>query len=243
MTSKLSTLGFRKADPTVRKRLVVSVEAMEKQGKSHFSLTAPGPIALFDFDTGLEGVIHKFAKEKDIYVSDYRRLGNVLKPEEYLAMWERFKREYVACIQEGPVRTIIMDTATEVWELLRLARFGKLTQVMPYHYGPVNAEFRELIRLGYGSDKNLILLHKMKPEYVNDKSTGKYVRSGFGDTGFMVQVNIRLYRDSDNIFIMWIKDSRQNPDIAGIEIPISNVLGFPLLGTMVLPETQEKDWL
>ena len=72
---------------------------------------------------------------------------------------------YQWALAEPAVRTISVDTATELWELLRMARFGKLTQVMPYQYGPVNAEFRSLIRMAYASDKNLILLHKMRKVY------------------------------------------------------------------------------
>ena len=161
--SKLSGTGFKEADPSIKKRLLVAVEALEKEGKTHFALTAPGPIAVFDFDTGMEGVVHKFARQKKIYVSDYRRLGNVMTntPDNWILLWEKFKREYIATMEAPEIRTVVMDTATEVWELLRMARFGKLTQVMPYHYGPVNAEYRELLRKAYSTEKNLILLHKM----------------------------------------------------------------------------------
>lgn len=242
--SKLSGTGFKEADPSIKKRLLVAVEALEKEGKTHFALTAPGPIAVFDFDTGMEGVVHKFARQKKIYVSDYRRLGNVMTntPDNWILLWEKFKREYIATMEAPEIRTVVMDTATEVWELLRMARFGKLTQVMPYHYGPVNAEYRELLRKAYSTEKNLILLHKMKDEYVNDKRTGSLKRSGFSDTGYMVQVNVRMWRDEDSLFHLFVKDCRQNPDVAGMDL-VNDMANFQTLATLVFPETTEKDWV
>ena len=237
-------VGFKEADPSIVKRLLVAVESLEKEGKTHFALTAPSPIAVFDFDTGMEGVVGKFTKTKKIYVSDYRRLGDAMtnKVENWAIMWEKFKREYIAALEEPTIQTVVMDTATEVWELLRMARFGKLTQVMPYQYGPVNAEYRELLRKAYSGNKNLILLHKMKDEYVKDQRTGNLKRSGFGDTGYMVQVNLRMWRDEDNHFHMFVKDCRQNPDVAGLDL-MDDAATFPMLANCIFPETTEKEWV
>jgi hypothetical protein len=85
---------------------------------------------------------------------------------------------------------------------------------MPYQYGPVNDEYRNLVREAYKYDKNLILLHKMRPVYINDKRTGKYERSGFSDTGFLVQVNAEIqYEDGE--FFLTIVDCRHDPSLNG----------------------------
>lgn len=213
------------------RRLIMAVSGREKHGKTHFALTAPSPVAYFDTDVGTEGVIEKFvASGKVIYHNDYNyhALGDIrqsgpVNPEPYIKMWEGMKNDYVA-VMDSKVRTVVFDTSTEVWELMRLARFGKLSQVLPHHYGPVNAEFRGLLRLAYMADKNLILLHKMKQEYINEKRTGRYERAGFGDTGFMVQVNIKCWRrlaegDSGRLlFGLTVEDCRQNADAAGLEL-------------------------
>ena len=49
--------GFTRANSVVRRRLILSIEALEGAGKTRFTLTAPGPIAFLNFDYGLEGVI------------------------------------------------------------------------------------------------------------------------------------------------------------------------------------------
>lgn len=230
MTTDLSGSAFSRADGTVQKRLIISIEGPEKSGKTHFALTAPPPIALIDFDTGLEGVIHKF-HNKEVYVSEYR-LGLSLTPDAYLPTWEKVKKDYGMALSSKSIRTIIVDTATELWELCRLRHFGKLDKIMPHHYSAPNAEYRELIRVAYNSNKNVILLHKVKSEYVNDRNTGKLIRAGFGDTGFLVQANLRTARDIENGFTVYIRDCRQNPDLAGMDL-LGGMNDFPTLVSLV----------
>ena len=242
MTVLLPNTNFKKADDSVKHRLIASISAVEKQGKTHFALTAPGPIALFDFDNGLEGVLHKFSKKKEIMVSEYK-IGNAQTQETYIPVWDRFKREFLATMRPGNgVRTVIVDTATEAWELIRLARFGKLDQVLPRYYGPLNAEFKELIRIAYTSDKNLLLLHKMKAEYINDKSTGKMTRAGWGDTGYFVQVNLELWRDPDDGFTALVRDCRQNSELLDLQL-VGDMNSFPSLAMLVFPDSKEGEWL
>jgi hypothetical protein len=209
--------GFTRASDStgVKSRLIVSVSGMEKQGKTHFALTAPDPMALFDMDMGLEGVVQKFSK-KTIWTADYKIIPN--DPNSWEVTWEKLRSSYKQVLTNQAIRTVVVDTATEQWELLRLARFGKLTQVMPHNYGPVNAEYREMIRQAYLSDKNLVLIHKMKNEYLNDKRTGRKERAGFADTAFLVQMNVEVWRDADGVFGLTIVDSRQNPDLCGMEL-------------------------
>ena len=52
--------GFAPIKKLDRTRLIVSVEGLEKRGKTHFAMTAPPPIAYFDMDIGAEGVVNKF---------------------------------------------------------------------------------------------------------------------------------------------------------------------------------------
>lgn len=250
MTTKQSMekLGLMRATGGVKRRIILSVEAREKRGKSNFALTAPDPHVLFDFDTGLEGVLEKFTSTKEIYVGDYRRdKGLVLTPPQWQAQFLKFKSEYVGALGNPSIRTITWDTATETWELLRMYKFGKLTQVMPTQYGPVNDEYRELIRLAFGSDKNLILLHKMKEEYVASKAnpaianrTGGYIRAGFNDTPYLVQMNLLLDRNEEG-FTCKILDCRQNPTLTGM-ILTNDDINFQMIGTLVFPETSEDDW-
>jgi len=241
-------MGFEKANNKVTRRLIVGVEAKEKCGKTNFMLSAPGPLAVFDFNKGLEGVVGKFVDEKDIYVKDYTKTGEAGTQKEWEKKWKSYAEEYRAVLKDAYIRTIGVDTSTEAWELARLAAFGQTTKVLPRYYGPVNEEFRNLIYAAYQSGKNVILNHMMKEEYVASKAntdisnrTGRYIRRGFADSAYMVQVNIKLYKDEDG-FAMEILDCRQNADIIGLVLNNEDI-NFRMLGTLVFPDTDESDWV
>lgn len=233
--------GMSKPKLTVSKRVVMSLEGMDKTGKTHFALTAPGPIALFNFDIGLEGVIHKFA-DKEILTSDvqFARTGDA---DAWVQTWEDFKRMFTEAIRHPDVRTVVIDNGTEMWELLRLARLGKLTQVMPHKYTELNTEFRELMRREvFESNKNVIFIHKVKQQWVNDKFTGKYERAGFKDIGYLVQLNALSWWDEDEQeFCLTVMNSRHDPELIGEELR-GPMLNFPTLATMIFPGTRTKDW-
>jgi hypothetical protein len=213
---------FKKYDEVSRKRLIVSVEGLHANGKTNFALTAPGPIGILNFDDGLEGVVEKFQDKKDIFVFNFQIPQSLALPgtavgdtlaDRAKKVWEDFVITYRECLQR--MRSVVIDTNSEAWELVRIARLGKLASVLPHQYVAVNAEFRELLRLGYRHDANVILLHKLKKHYENEKFTGNYERAGFGDTDFVVQNSFRCSKDPKaegyNKFNLKISKCRQNP--------------------------------
>lgn len=254
-TNLYTSAGFSRANSKVAKRLIMAVDGPEKSGKSNIALSAPEPIAVINTDIGLDGVVQKWQEDKEIWVMDVDINLQDLKtltPKDAAAeadkAWKRVLKAYRDTL--GQARTIVADNATELWEILRMARFGKLDQVKPHHYGPVNAEYRDFIRTAYDQTKtNLILLHKIKDEYVNDNRTGKRIRSGFADTGFLVQCNVSMWRDMtkeapafpDN-FHMTVTDCRQNMEIAGLDFSGSDI-NFPALAVQVFPDTKEEFWI
>ncbi len=220
--SQLKAMGFSDSEQFEPRRLVMSLEGREKTGKSHFANTATQPIFLFNIDRGTEGVLGKFQRAgRQIYVYTVR-VPKGLKQAVYEGMWRDVKErlEKVCRVGEG---TLIMDTSSEIYELVRLAHFGKLEQVMPHHYSEVNAEWRKDI-LGwiYDSTMNAILIHKVKPKYINNVRTNEYEVSGFGETGYLVQCNATAYRelgpDGDTRFSLSIDDCRQNASIIGTQL-------------------------
>lgn len=259
----LTQAGFKPAESEARKRIIVSIEGEEKTGKNNWAFTAPDPIAVFSFDQGIEGVVEKFVNgsaivggipipRKVIYVKDMKlpvmaagkgpvQLAN---PNfNYEAAWVAFLKAYRAVLA-AKVRTVIWDTATEVLELLRLLRFGQLSQVGHLH-GPVNTEYRGLIREAYEGYSNLILLHKMKPLYVDDKRTGRMERAGLTDIGYVIQVNLKTFRadreDGGSDFSVKVLDCRQNAQINGA-VYEGMECTFPFLAADVIEGTERDDW-
>ena len=230
--------GFVQASAPTIHRLIVNAEGEEKSGKNHFAFSAPGPIFEHSFDIGNEGVVQKFQSQKKIMIAEYElevQPGEGDQREVAEAankVWDQFIANYRDGLASCGNGTTMVDTGTEMWELLRLARFGKLTQVMPHHYGPVNKEMQEAIREGFGHNCNVVFLHKRKPEWENfigsdgkekGRKTGKMTRVGFSDMPFLVQVNAVCERvdqeGGGSEFQITVDDCRQNPSINGITLP------------------------
>ncbi len=237
--------GFSREVPETQiKRIIMSIEGPEKEGKTHFSLTAPAPLALINIDNGLEGVKEKFLSQKEIYTHQVEipsTLGGAVDVGECEKLWDSCKGAYLDALGTKGLKSLVMDTATEMWELIRLARFGRLTQVMPFNYGPVNAEFRDLIRAAYNSDKNVIFIHMIKPKYINDERTHEMERAGFGDMGYLVQANVLMRRDVDAGFVLHIKNCRQNPEVAGLDL-MGVMCNFPFFAANVFPGSDPGEW-
>lgn len=250
--------GFTLANKPAKRRLLLSLEGTEKTGKDHFAFTAPGDIYFHSFDFGDEGVIQKFQPGGEhyrdglrIYKADY---DLNIKPNTAVQdaadtarpVWATFCKNYEDGLQKG--RTTIVDTGTEAYEVLRMAEFGKLTQVMPHHYAPVNQAMKGIWRGASDTDSNLIILHRMKEEWINkvvngkDKGekTGNWVMAGYSGTYFEAQVCARCYKEEGE-FKMLIFDCRQNPAIEGMVLE-GSMLNFSTLGQLVFPESGEEDW-
>lgn len=206
---QLKAAGFQDTLPAVPQRLITKIGGIEKSGKSHFSLTGPGPIVYHSIDVGTEGVVEKFQQSgKAVFVREI--LYQKGEPQSvYQDMWNTFKADFALGLTVGE-GTVVVDTWTEIYELARLAKFGKLEQVQAHHYGPVYAELRGLIRDIYNVPMSAALLVKMAPEY----GTKELVEKGFSDTDFLVQLNARTSRtlgaDGKPVYNLWIKDSRLN---------------------------------
>ena len=195
----------------------MSVQGKDKVGKTHLTLTAPKPLAFFNLDFGTEGVIHKFAGE-DIWQVDLPCNIEVADADAakdtYMEILQKFQKAYKYSLQHA--KTIVEDTSTEVWELLRLAYFGKLTQIMPHHYTQINSIFRQHVKDAYDAGINLIMIHKLKDEWVNNSSTGKQIRDGFKGIHYLAQCMVECWKTLEPLsFGCTIMECRQNPEITG----------------------------
>jgi hypothetical protein len=233
--------GFTRANSAVKRRLILSIEALEGSGKTRFALTAPGPIAFINFDYGLEGVVEAFQVKKPIYVANVKLNFDGSKDQIVKAAEQElttFEKNYQTALKQA--KTIVVDTGTELWELMRLAAFGKLAQVMPHHYAPVNQEMTRLIKLAYDSDANLIVTHKLKEQWVNDKRTGQYEFAGMKDIPFLVQAHARLWSAEDGYHLR-VGKCRQNAQVTGLEL-MNDMITFPTLAQFVFPDSEQSDW-
>jgi len=224
---RLLSSGFTNASPKPPRRLIVKIEGLDKSGKTHLALTAPPPIFHIDIDVGTEGVVEKFrARGKEIYICPVRYPGAGLNegglgPDDYKRAWAELQSRINAALSVGK-GTLILDTWTEAYEMARLSHFGKLTQVQPHNYPEVYAELRTIIRRVYETEMSAVFIHKMAPKFNSTELEAK----GFADTDFLVQSDIRVYRDSlplqdgriKTSFRFLIKTMRPRQEAMGIQV-------------------------
>lgn len=243
----LMAMGFEMPEDAPTYRLLVSSEGKEKTGKSEFWMSAPGPIAGINLDTGTEGVIEKWAKKKNIWMLNF----NIppVSPnnrQEYISMWAKSKAAYDKALAHPDVRTVVVDTNSDWWELARLSEFGSLSPAVDVKraYPPLNMMFRSIIRNAYDTNKNLILTHKVSEVWKKnaagqDAPSGDFERTGFKEDGYLIQVNI-VHKYEDGEFKMEVKNCRQNMDLAGFEFT-GKECSFPDLAAMVFGNNP-SDW-
>jgi hypothetical protein len=242
---------WKPTDGKTRRRLIMSVEGLFGSGKTDFALTAPGAIAFFQFDLNAADTIARYAQKKSIYVRSYDIPDPASKDvqEEAKKIRLSFKRDYQDAIASYPkIRSIVWDTATELWELLRLAEFGKLTQIPPVFYTNINNEMRRIIRTATESDTNLIMVHRLKDEWIGQKgnreNTGRKVRAGYGEVDSDCAVMIQtIFKERQ--FSLEVLKCTQNPAITGT--PYTEEAGmrtnsFPHLAKDVYPDSRLEEW-
>ena len=113
-------------DMAVPRRLICSVEGMDKTGKSHLAMTAPEPIVYIDLDVGTEGVLSKCQKNLLRYeVEQMERLGgNKELMERFGEVWADIQAQINLALGLGE-GTLVIDTFTEAYDICRLAHFGQ----------------------------------------------------------------------------------------------------------------------
>lgn len=228
------------------RRLIMAVSGHERTGKTHWALTAPAPLGYMQLDAGGEDLVPKMRRLRPKAELWHARYAVDIMPglsdseveRRAKPVWERFAADYEKNLPN--LRTLVIDTGSEAWELLRLAEFGKVASVKPIHYGPVNATFRRLVRISYNHSCNVIWIHKMKKAYKNDSWNGGYEPACFSAMGYEVQIQARVFRDEDG-FQMEVEDCRQNPDLAGQIIP-EPLCNFPDVAQLVYPDSRRSDW-
>lgn len=268
LTADLVKLGFELPEPQEEiPRIVASASAAEKSGKSHWGImTWPDPLAVISLDTGTLPIVQKARragrvviynkfKEPEAVFTDEGKVKVVAGSERnaYEKEWDRLKDCFKVLVSNRKIRTLVVDTGTQMWELLRMARHGKLTQVMPQHYTATNAEMREVVTSVFERlDLNALFLHKMKKQYKarGDKEvwTGAWERAGFGDMPYLVDMNLEPYFNHDTMrFGIRVLDCpRSNPAVIGQEFEDAadgtKMGAFPWLAVTCYPDTTLEHW-
>jgi AAA domain len=194
-------------------RLAISIEALDKCGKTHYAImTAPDPIAVVSNDPGTAAVVAKArdAKRKIEYMDltypapepgvKSREQINAAEWAAWVAAWEKFKNSQRAIIADKKIRTVVWDTASDIWHLAELAIFGKLQgNARQDLRTTLNADFTKVYWDLYKlrPDLNIILIHKQKKRYTKNSKgeadwDGGYELDGFSRINYAVDMTVKL---------------------------------------------------
>lgn len=196
--------------------MIISYHAPEKAGKTTFGFTFPKPILHFDFDCGRDRAIWRFPNEAHL-------IKSIPLPEApdwsigsgtATRLWDYFCRVYDQAITDPNIRTIFIDTGTQMWKvdhqeyLENFVKRAKPTrlQLQETEYRVPNDRMRGKILAARNTDKTLVIAHYETPERderwveqpdgkVKKESviTGRKLHAGFREMRNLVDMHLYLY--------------------------------------------------
>jgi hypothetical protein len=223
-------------------------------GRTSLALTAPGPIGLCHTAEKLDGIVQRFAREKVIRMANFAGTFRGSAQDianQANAIWSRVQGAWFDGLDNW-ARTVVMDTDTEGWELIRLARFGELNPRgrTDSLYGPVNAEWRSLFKRFRAQDRcNVISIGQTKDEYrefikngqKSSERTGRTIMAGMKEMSFMSDVVIRTDRKPDGGFIATIEKGWFNAHTEGMTFENEDIRFSYIMS--LITETDEAEWI
>lgn len=247
--------------PTRPKRgIMINIDGPEGTGKSSLALTAAriGPVAYADSDQSADRAQRPEMPKGKKFVAKvlpikYRAgIGEEAVKNSCLPAWKLAKNGTLEAAKDWATGGVIADTATELWEILRLGVFGTLTPQgrTDRLYGPLNAEFRQWIRtITRHHMRNLIMINQMKDQYREGNKKGESIRTGelervgFKELGYLADMTLRTYKEDGEfkVRIEMCKLAPNGPALEGSEFEGDDLDLVKLL--CAVTGTEEKDWI
>lgn len=246
---------YTKADATYKHRIVAASFGEVGTGKTEFWLGAPGPIVVQSLDQGLEGVVQKYANDKEIYLAEYDlgiTPGDPFTHEKAKDARNKFVEDFEHALTVA--RTIVWDRESDMWPLFSYAEFGT-----PEMFGAaggrdwekLKGDIRRLIAMAKASDVNFGIIQGMKNEWAptisrktgkkTAESTGQRIRSGMDDIDALVHINIEHTRVNGQ-FGITVGKSR-GPGSRDVQDQSFTDVDFITLAQMIFPDSDESDWV
>ena len=268
------------------KRLICNIQSIRKSaGKTRLALTARKPIGYISVEIGgEEGVADSFIPEgansfdgiqiarvrmEDPQYPDPTKFDTSTKPgqREYddaiaaavqtvaQPAMDAFYAAYYASLAN--MATTVVDTGTDLYQLARLADFGRLEKIPQLAYAQVKRAFAKIVDDAFSTPgHSLLFLHHMKDRGIvgEDKkwsASGNYEMDGCMTVLDKVQANIELWREdltesdpeTDLMVRFWgqITDSRHSPSAMGKKFSTLD-LTFADIATAIMPTSKRSDW-
>lgn len=204
---KATDLGLPQGFTSISKdtgTMIVNLRGATGVGKTYTSLkTIPGPVVYLNGDRDNSLLLRrlrgpKFNREiisTPQYILKFKddvvrgkavdESANIARPVR-----DRFKAELVAAL-ESKVRYIVIDQSFFIYQMIRIARFGKLTEIAQILYSQTNWEMEQIIHQADNTGKVVIWLSLMEEiweDFVDQtpqgprkgrRTSGKFTTAGY----------------------------------------------------------------
>lgn len=241
---------FKRATSNAVPRIIGLSGGEPGGGKSHFWLTAPGPIVVLSFDKGMEGVVEKFAEHKEIRVVEYdwEPTDETFDQVEAIRLRTQVVEDYYFACEHA--RTVVFDKSNDFWSLVRYSEFGDKT-AMQLNYDALNQRMRKYVNHPKKLTINAGFVESLKDEYAKvTKANGKEGASATGNRKFAGfkeldgLVNVVMYHDfADGVFNTSIPSKARGIGSEEVMGKTFQNLDFTTLGMMLFPDTDRPDWI
>lgn len=138
-------------------------------------------------------------------------------------VWQQIIKDYVATVQRVDIKTIVIDSATRLWELCHRAYLQELQEkqiatdpkvaandnllrekLLPIEYGEPNDRMRTIIYTARSFNKDLVLTHYPRDVYaqrvtergIEEYRTGAIELDGFKDTKKLIDLIVMTSIDT-----------------------------------------------
>lgn len=200
--------------------ILTSISAPPKCGKTYLSLTWPAPIKLYSFEHGAEYIASHFFKGKDITIAEYELpIIETDNPAPYAEkIWDDFQKTYKEDAYSGKYKTLVIDTGTHLWAILRQAitEAKNRKKLLEVEYALPNLKMGAIYHHADKAGINLVVINYLKDKYVKGENTGELELNGWGQTEGTVDVVLemtRVVKAGKTTMITKIKDNRFNRDL------------------------------
>lgn len=159
------------------------------------------------------------------------------------SVWRPFCSDFHEALKRDDVPVIVWDQADEFNEILRLVNFGKLEANPQLNYGPVNQEYKTLIKHARRAKKVLVMIHQMRDQY-RENSEGKSVATGRREmrwnkaAGPVIDSFVETSRTPEG-FLVTIRQAKLNPDVDGM--PLMSPSWLELMAALA-PNVPTEAW-
>lgn len=239
-------------------RPAIGVFGAESSGKSRFAATAPGTIGLLALDKKSKRTFQSICAERSTevvvnekpFLSDKDAIKMAMITDTTAKSISEIRNTYtealdrifslaMAYASHPEIKTIVVDTCSQLFDVILFSHFGRRNQITPTSRGAANQDMIDFINAL--RCKNLVLIHRAKEIWKSTGQTdkdgrpikepsGRFEQDGFKHIGAFLTANLELTSkrtatDLDSKFRAKVVTSQYNVLIEGQDLSEYGIMG------------------